>query len=104
MAAAPYPTMAANTTDTLSSMFEYANAVVTHGAYAGLFGFLLLVMVFFISFLALAAYPIDKRLLASLFIGFITSLLLSIIGVLDPLFVPALLILTAVAWFFTKEE
>jgi hypothetical protein len=102
--AVPYPTMAVNTTDTFGGMFQYADSVVTHGAAAGVFGFVILVMVFFISFLALTSYPFDKRLLASLFLGFITSLLLSLMRVLDPLFVPALLILTAIAWFLTKED
>jgi len=93
-----------NTTfNSLANMIDYVNSVVTHGGFAGLFGLGLLIMVFGIAFLGLTIYPFDKRVLSSLFITFVFSLLLSLLSLVDAVIPAAILILIAVAWFLVKE-
>jgi hypothetical protein len=104
MVVTPYPSIPDNFSDSFYNVLSYVNSVASHGAFAGLLGFLLVLLVFGVSFLSLSAfYPFDKRILASLFLSFIVSVFLSVLGLTAPIMTPALLILTFVAWILTRD-
>jgi len=97
MTVTPYPTINTTTFNNVQNVLQYNNTVA-HDA----FGLVLLTIVFFIFFKSAENVPFDKRLLGSLFVSFIASVLLTPLGILNPIITPILLVLMGIAYFLVK--
>lgn len=94
-----YPTLQMDNATSFNTMLQFGNSVV-----GGWLGLGLLFMVFGISFLGSpVGYGFDKRLLASLFVTTLLSVLFVAIGIVNYLVVPVLAVLLVAVWFFTRE-
>jgi len=97
---APYELLTNSTkTSTISGVIEYADSVSN-----GLLGFILLFMLFGITFLSFAGLPFDRRILASLGVASVFSVFLTIMGLLGSYYAPTLIIITFLAWVLVKDK
>jgi len=69
----------------------------------GTVGFVLLFMVFGISFLTFGSLPMDKRVLSSLGVSSVMAVMLTIAGLLGAFYAPTLILLTFLAWVLVKD-
>jgi O-antigen ligase len=88
--------------------YDYANTTtfsdwphvlnyIDNAAGTGVFGFLLLLLLMAVAFRGSESLTFEKRLLASLLVGTITSVLLTAAGLLGTFWSPTLVVLTFIA-------
>lgn len=99
MTATAYPMVNQTTFSGWPNMLAYADSV----AGAGVFGLLLVLVVFCVAFLAMTVMGYEKRLLGAGAFAFVASVLLTASGLLSPYFSAGLGIALFILWFLTKR-
>lgn len=83
----------------MGSLFQYVNTQ-THSA----LGLVIILSILIISFLTMKSYPTSKALAASLFITSVFAIMLSRVGIVNPMVVIALILATAVVGVWVSFE
>ena len=95
----PYPMFNASQATSLTGVMEYVDSVLA----PGMLGFILLFMIFGISFLTFGGLPMDKRVLTTMGVCSVMAVMLTIAGLLGSFYAPTIIILTFIAWVLVKE-
>ena len=91
----PFPTLNGTQFSNPVNLITYASNTVPNG----FFGVLLLILIVGVALRSLDQLEFQKRLLASLAAGFIASVFLVTLGVMDIMWLELMLVLTMIAWF-----
>lgn len=101
----PYPEFGASNATSITKVLEYASNIPSLSTgYEFTLGIVLLLFVFGVSFRAVdEVVAFDKRILSSLFLTTLTSVVLAALNILDFNVSAVLAILTFIIWFLVKE-
>lgn len=99
--AAPNTAQFPNATNitSIQKLMQFDNTIT-----GGMFGIVLLIALWFVSFLGLGLYPKERSIMVASFITFLASILLAVIGIIDGRVSVLMLLMVFASVFFLKGE